>query len=92
MSFAEQIFVWAASGQEGCRIKGKDGQKMGMIENDWLAELGEEFNKPYYKALYEFVKTEYNTAQIFPPADDIFNAFHLTPLSEIGRASCRERV
>lgn len=56
---------------------------MGMIENDWLAELGEEFNKPYYKALYEFVKTEYNTAQIFPPADDIFNAFHLTPLSEV---------
>lgn len=56
---------------------------MGMIENDWLAELGAEFRKPYYKTLYEFVKTEYNTAQVFPPAEDIFNAFHLTPLSQV---------
>ncbi|MCI9336417.1 MAG: uracil-DNA glycosylase [Lachnospiraceae bacterium] len=56
---------------------------MGMIENDWVAELGTEFNKPYYKNLYEFVKNEYNTTQVFPPADDIFNAFHLTPLSKV---------
>lgn len=56
---------------------------MAMIENDWLAELGSEFSKPYYKTLYEFVKTEYNTVQVFPPADDIFNAFHLTPLSQV---------
>ena len=54
-----------------------------MIENDWLAELGTEFGKPYYRQLYEFVKTEYNTTQVFPPADDIFNAFHLTPLSQV---------
>ena len=56
---------------------------MGMIENDWLAELETEFRKPYYKTLYEFVKTEYNSTQVFPPADDIFNAFHLTPLSRV---------
>lgn len=56
---------------------------MGMIENDWLVELEPEFRKPYYKALYEFVKTEYSTTQVFPPADDIFNAFHLTPLSQV---------
>ena len=56
---------------------------MGMIQNDWLAELGAEFRKPYYKTLYEFVKTEYNTNQVFPPADDIFNAFHLTPLKDV---------
>ena len=53
-----------------------------MISNDWLSELETEFKKPYYKNLYEFVKKEYNTTQIFPKADDIFNAFHLTPLSE----------
>lgn len=56
---------------------------MSMIANDWLTELGCEFKKPYYKALYEFVKQEYNTTQVFPPAEDIFNAFHLTPLSEV---------
>lgn len=54
-----------------------------MINNDWLPALGEEFRKPYYKKLYEFVKNEYNTTQVFPPADDIFNAFHFTPLSEV---------
>lgn len=54
-----------------------------MIENDWLTELGQEFAKPYYKELYQFVLDEYNTTQVFPPADDIFNAFHLTPLSQV---------
>lgn len=56
---------------------------MSMIENDWLLELGEEFRKPYYKNLYEFVKQEYSTTQVFPPADEIFTAFHLTPLNEV---------
>ena len=54
-----------------------------MITNDWLQELSVEFRKPYYKKLYEFVRQEYNTAQVFPPAEDIFNAFHLTPLNEV---------
>ena len=56
---------------------------MGMITNDWINELGEEFKKPYYVKLYKFVKQEYNTTQVFPPADDIFNAFHFTPLSKV---------
>ena len=56
---------------------------MSMIENDWLTELGQEFHKPYYKILYQFVLKEYNTTRIFPPSDDIFNAFHLTPLSQV---------
>lgn len=56
---------------------------MSMITNDWLTELGDEFKKPYYKKLYQFVLQEYNTTQVFPPAEDIFNAFHFTPLSEV---------
>lgn len=56
---------------------------MAMISNDWLTELSPEFHKPYYAKLFRFVKEEYNTKQIFPPADDIFNAFHLTPLSKV---------
>ena len=56
---------------------------MAMIDNDWVDALGGEFRKPYYKTLYQFVKEEYNTRQIFPPADDIFNAFHFTPLSRV---------
>ena len=56
---------------------------MSMIDNDWLAELKDEFSKPYYKELYNFVKNEYNTRVVYPPADDIFNALHLTPLKDV---------
>ncbi len=56
---------------------------MSMIQNDWLQAIGDEFKKPYYAELYNFVKEEYNTKIIYPPADDIFNALHLTPLSQV---------
>ena len=46
---------------------------MAAISNDWLAPLSGEFKKPYYRKLYETVKQEYQTRQIFPDADDIFN-------------------
>lgn len=56
---------------------------MVAIQNDWLVALKEEFRQPYYKKLFQTVNEEYRTRQIFPPADDIFNAFHLTPLHEV---------
>jgi len=56
---------------------------MGMITGEWLAALSPEFKKPYYAELFDFVKKEYNSTQVFPPADDIFNAFHLTPLDKV---------
>jgi len=56
---------------------------MGEIQNDWLEAVGGEFRKPYYKELYEFVKQEYSTATVYPPADDIFNALHLTALKDV---------
>ncbi|MCR5546900.1 MAG: uracil-DNA glycosylase [Lachnospiraceae bacterium] len=56
---------------------------MSAIENDWLEPLQKEFKKPYYKDLYNFVVSEYQTNQIFPPKEDIFNAFSYTPLSNV---------
>ena len=56
---------------------------MAAINNDWLEPLSEEFKKPYYKKLYDTVKSEYEARQIFPAAEDIFNAFEFTPLSEV---------
>lgn len=56
---------------------------MGMIDNDWLPALRPEFAKPYYKDLFDFVKAEYSRVVVYPPADDIFNAFHFTPLSKV---------
>ncbi len=56
---------------------------MSAITNDWLEELKEEFTKDYYRNLYQFVKEEYNKHAVYPPANDIFNAFHLTPLGQV---------
>lgn len=56
---------------------------MAVIDNDWLPSVNEEFKKKYYRDLYQFVKTEYATHTVFPPAEDIFNALHLTPLNEV---------
>ena len=56
---------------------------MAMIDNDWLDCLQGEFKKPYYRDLYQFVRQEYNTHVIYPPAYDIFNSFHFTPLSKV---------
>lgn len=56
---------------------------MAEISGDWLPVLQEEFRKPYYKQLYEFVKSEYSTRTVYPPAGDIFNALHLTPLKNV---------
>lgn len=56
---------------------------MSAIDNDWLDAIGDEFNKPYYRDLYNFVKDEYKSTLVYPKADDIFNAFHYTPLSKV---------
>lgn len=56
---------------------------MGAIQNDWLQPLSPEFKKPYYAKLYKTIREEYSTRQIFPPADEIFTAFELTPLSDV---------
>ena len=56
---------------------------MSQITNDWLDAISSEFIKPYYRDLYNFVKDEYSRTVVYPPADDIFNAFHFTPLSKV---------
>ena len=56
---------------------------MSAITNDWMNAIGGEFRKPYYLELYKFVKSEYGSCTIYPNADDIFNAFHFTPLSQV---------
>ena len=56
---------------------------MAAISNDWLEPLSPEFRKPYYRKLHQTIVQEYQTRPVFPPSDDIFNAFHLTPLHEV---------
>ena len=56
---------------------------MSGLNGDWYEALKGEFSKPYYRKLFETVNEEYRTKMIFPPAQDIFNAFHLTPLKNV---------
>ncbi len=56
---------------------------MSAITNDWKDALQGEFSEEYYRNLFTFIKKEYNTQVVYPPAEDLFNAFDLTPLSKV---------
>ena len=56
---------------------------MPAISGEWLEALRPEFGQPYYASLYKKIVEEYRTYKVFPPSNDIFNAFHLTPLSKV---------
>ena len=57
---------------------------MPAISNDWKKALEPEFAKNYYRALYMEINAEYTSGKvIYPPAQDIFNAFHLTPIANV---------
>ena len=56
---------------------------MPPITDAWASALKDEFQKPYYKALFARVGAEYGSYKIFPAGDDIFNAFHWTPLEQV---------
>lgn len=56
---------------------------MGALANDWAVSLSEEFKKPYYRELYNRVKEAYSKEIVYPPSDEIFQAYHLTELSKV---------
>lgn len=53
------------------------------IEQSWKDQLKDEFEKDYFVKLTDFVRVEYKTKQIFPPARLIFNAFEHTPFDKV---------
>lgn len=54
------------------------------IEETWKTALTNEFDKPYFIALTDFVRSEYLSGKrIYPNAKDIFAAFNLCPLDEV---------
>ncbi len=50
------------------------------INSNWKSFLKDEFEKPYFKSLAKFVKSEYKNYTCFPKGRDIFNAFELCDL------------
>ena len=53
------------------------------ISPDWKAALDDEFRKPYFADLVEFVKKEYAGTRIFPQGRNIFRAFDKCPLDDL---------
>lgn len=53
------------------------------IGNDWDDVLREEFSKGYYLNLRQFLKKEYSQGTVYPPMNDIFNAFRYTPYQDV---------
>jgi len=53
------------------------------IENSWKNHLQAEFDKDYFIRLTDFVREEYRTKRIYPPANQIFNAFDKCPFDKV---------
>jgi len=53
------------------------------IETHWKKILKNEFQKPYFQNLVEFVKNEYHQYSCYPKGNDIFKAFDLCPFPEV---------
>ena len=56
---------------------------MAGLTGSWEQALRPEFGKPYYRDLYRKVSEAYRTQTVYPPASEIYTAFHLTPLEHV---------
>lgn len=54
-----------------------------QIEESWKQRLQTEFDKPYFEALTNFVRMEYQHGRCYPPGKLIFNAFNLCPFEQV---------
>jgi uracil-DNA glycosylase len=53
------------------------------LPDDWRKVLGPELEKPYFEELSKFVAEERAKGQVFPPEDEVFSAFELTPYESV---------
>jgi len=56
---------------------------MNSLVNDWNELLLDESNKEYYLKLKYFLKEEYESSQIYPQIQDIFNALNYTSYNDV---------
>lgn len=53
------------------------------LDPSWLAALTPETRQPYWNDLQRFVASERSHHTVYPPAEDVFNAFRYTPLNKV---------
>ena len=64
--------------------KGDDINRSSLLtEPGWKEKLDDEFSAPYFKSLEASMKDEFQKNEVFPPKDQIFNAFHMTPFDKV---------
>lgn len=52
------------------------------IESSWKQQLVDEFEKPYFRNLTDFVRAEYKATQVYPPGSQLFRAFDFCPFDQ----------
>ena len=53
------------------------------ISSSWKTRLSDEFSKPYFQTLTEFVRTEYASQTVYPPGREIFKAFDACDFNDV---------
>ncbi len=53
------------------------------IEKSWKDRLQEEFDKPYFANLTQFVRSEYASGTVYPPGGEMFAAFDACPFEQV---------
>jgi uracil-DNA glycosylase len=53
------------------------------LTSSWHAVLDDELQKPYFKALAEFVDGERQHHKVYPPEGEVFTAFQATPYDKV---------
>ena len=53
------------------------------IEESWKTRLQEEFDKPYFANLTQFVRNEYASGTVYPPGGEMFAAFDACPFEQV---------
>jgi uracil-DNA glycosylase len=54
-----------------------------QLPADWRKVLASEFEQPYFKALQAFVAEQRAAHTVYPPEEDVFNAFTETPFGKV---------
>lgn len=55
----------------------------GAFGNEWYEFLKEEFRSPWFSELAEAIGAEREKTRVYPPSDDVFRAFRMTPPSRL---------
>lgn len=56
---------------------------MFVITKNWYELLKDEFEKPYYKNLMQFLENEYKTKTIYPKPENVFNALNKVKFNQV---------